>query len=184
MFALLLILVPAGCATEHLQTERALAAAGFSQYRGPQVDPAISMYRPYVFTLDKGTDKKERIVFASPARRTLFVGDKAAARRFDAIQQQQAQYAAAKSDQNRMRWAQFGQILAQSGAQFGADMQQQAAVRQQNIIQQQNFLMQQQSIRQQEAMLRTMQQPQYVYPTIPGTTIRDYSHFGPVGVIQ
>jgi len=128
MLALLLFLVPAGCATQHLQTERALAAAGFMQHRGtPDAENILKKAQPYVVIPYKDKKLGERFFFVSPARKTVFEGDKAAMRRLELVQQQQARYAAAKAEQNRIRWAQFGQALAMGAAQAGQNMQQQAA---------------------------------------------------------
>ncbi len=164
-----------GCATQHLQTERELVAAGFQQFRGTaEVNQALSSYHPYAFSIDRGRDKKKRIVFASPARKTLFVGDDAAMSRFDALQQQKAYNAAMRAEQQRMFNAQLGQAWAA-----------QAAAQQQNLMQQQTAMYQ--SFMQQPAAepfySGGFSRPAAIYPTLPHSSVRDYSR-GAIGVIE
>lgn len=139
MVALLLFLVPVGCATQHLQTEKALAIVGFKQHRGtPDVANYLKNAQPYVFIPSKDKKLGERFFFVSPARKTVFEGDKTTMQYFQIFQQQEAQRAALDKGQSRTRWAQLGQALALGGAmgaaQAGQNMQQQAAMQQQYAL--------------------------------------------------
>lgn len=121
MLALLLALVPAGCATQHLQTERMLSAAQFVPVKAdtPELKEAMAVLPPYTLMPLKNSKKKLHYYFASPARGTVFVGDPKAYARLGIIQQQQAQFQQARAAESQRKWANFQQALV-SGAAMGA----------------------------------------------------------------
>jgi len=109
-----------GCATDHLKTEQALAAARFMQYRGTsEVATRLKEYPPYTFLQIQQKKQKPKYVFSSPARKTIFVGDEAALKRYSAYLTAQQQSDNMRRVETQQRAANFQQALA-SGLAAGA----------------------------------------------------------------
>ena len=109
-----------GCAKEHLKTEQALTAAQFVQYRGtPEVATRLKEYPPYTFLQIQQKKQKPKYVFSSPARKTIFVGDEAALKRYSAYLTAQQQSDNMRRVETQQRAANFQQALA-SGLAAGA----------------------------------------------------------------
>jgi hypothetical protein len=116
----LIFLLLCGCATEQLKVERGLTAAKFTPMRGtPEVAARLKEYPPYAFIQFTEKNKKPRYVFSSPARRTIFVGDEAAMKRYSAYLTAQQQSEQMRRLQGQQRAANFQQALA-SGLAAGA----------------------------------------------------------------
>lgn len=114
VLALLALLVPGGCATQHLQTERMLSAAQFVPVKvdTPELKKEMAVLPPYTLMPIKNSKKQLHYYFASPARRTVFVGDPKAYARLGAIQQQEAQIQQMRAAESQRKWANFQQALA------------------------------------------------------------------------
>jgi hypothetical protein len=109
----LIFLLLCGCATEQLKVERGLTAAKFTSMRGtPEVAARLKEYPPYAFIQLTEKNKKPRYVFSSPARRTIFVGDEAAMKRYSAYLTAQQQSEQMRRLQGQQRAANFQQALA------------------------------------------------------------------------
>jgi hypothetical protein len=119
-FPYIILMLLTGCATEQLKVERGLVAARFTPMRGtPEVAARLKEYPPYAFIQFTEKNKKPRYVFSSPARRTIFVGDEAAMKRYSAYLTAQQQSEQMRRLQGQQRAANFQQALA-SGLAAGA----------------------------------------------------------------
>lgn len=110
---LIAVLLLSGCAKEHLKTEQALTAARFVQYRGtPEVATRLKEYPPYTFLQIQQKKQKPKYIFSSPARRTIFVGDEAALKRYSSYLAAQQQSDNMRRFEAQQRAANFQQALA------------------------------------------------------------------------
>ena len=193
-----------GCTTTHpmhLQTERALAAVGFVQHRGtPDVAARLKEYPPYTFLKIQEKKQKVRYAYSSPARRTIFVGDEEALKHYSSYLVVLQQSENIRRIQKQQQWAQTQQALAY-GLIAGA-----AAMSQQQVYQPTVYAapptgnvgaspasvgnrvyptLQGTSLRDysQIAPAGVVREGK-VYATLPGTSLRDYSQVGPVGIVQ
>jgi hypothetical protein len=140
----LLFLFLSGCAMQqtgkHEQTENMLAMANFTAVPAGSaaIADTIAQLAPYDLTALPAGRKSMKFYFHNPKSQIVWVGDMKAYERYGAIGQQMAvsrgqqtlqqhEQTQLRSDQNRLRWAQFGQAIAMGAAQAGQNMQQQYA---------------------------------------------------------
>jgi len=122
VFHSVIFLLLCGCATEQLKTEQALMAANFTPLRGtPEVAARLKEYPPYTFLKISGKGKNSRYAFSSPARRTIFVGDDTALRRYGAYLTAQQQSDHMRTAESQRKWANLQQNLL-AGAATGSMM--------------------------------------------------------------
>jgi len=144
------VLAIVGCQTSgenwSAPTERELTVANFVPM--PAASAAVAdkvprlSTRPSDFYAISSNPNDTKYYLYDPKKKIVWVGSVRDYQRWKEMRVQSWRSHDIRSEQSRMRAAQVGQLVAQGMAQFGQNMQQQAAIQQQNAYQQQLVLLQ------------------------------------------